>query len=175
MGARGPKPLPANVHALRGNPSKLPIARMLDGTVQPPVEIPGCPKHLQGEARKEWRRLAVELEALGLISQLDRGAFSAYCAAWAEAVYCENKIQAQMAADPKGEAGMIEKTPSGYRTMSVWLQIRNRAYERMAKFAALFGLSPSDRARVTPSDLRQGVLPGMDKPEAPKSGFASFT
>ena len=52
MGARGPKPLPANVHLLRGNPSKLSNADLVDA-LQPEVEIPNCPRHLLPEARKE--------------------------------------------------------------------------------------------------------------------------
>lgn len=157
MGSRGPKPLPANVHALRGNPSKIPAGRLLDG-IQPPVEIPRCPAHLQKEAKREWKRIAVELESLGLISQVDRAALAAYCAAWAEAVHCESKIAALNASDPDGQAGLIGTTATGYQVMSVWVQIRNRAYDRMMKFAAEFGMSPSARSRATPSDNRQGNL-----------------
>lgn len=157
MGARGPKSLPANVHALRGNPSKLPLDRLLD-SIQPPVEIPRCPGHLQVEAKREWKRMGAELEALGLISQIDRAAFVGYCTAWAETVFCEQKISVLNAADPEGQAGLIGITPSGYQQMSVWVQIRNRAYERMLKFSAEFGMSPSARGRVTPSENRQSNL-----------------
>lgn len=167
--------MPANVHALRGNPSKKPLAHMLDG-VHPEVEIPGCPAHLQPEAKKEWKRVSVELEALGLISKIDRGALAAYCSAWAETVFCEKKIAELNAADPKGEAGLVGITPSGYQQMSVWVQIRNRAYERMMKFAAEFGMSPSARSRVTASEnTGQIPLPGMeDKPELPKTGWSAM-
>lgn len=172
MGARGPKPLPANVHLLHGNASKLPMSRLLDG-VHPEVEIPKCPQHLQAEAKREWKRVSVELDKLGLISQIDRGALAGYCTAWAEVVHCEKKIAAANTADPSGEAGYIMDTPSGYKQMSVWLQIRNRAYDRMMKFAAEFGMSPSARTRVTPSD-NQMALPGMEKPEAPKTGWGAL-
>ena len=161
MGSRGPKPLPANVHLLRGNPSKIPVGQLLGG-IHPPVEIPRCPKHLQDEAKREWRRVAGELEGLGLISQLDRAALAGYCSAWAETVHCEIKIAELNAADPKGEAGLVGVTPSGYEQMSVWVQIRNRAYDRMMKFASEFGMSPSARSRATASENRQGEL--FDKP-----------
>ncbi len=78
MGQRGPKAMPANVHLLRGNPSKKSFAE-LAGEVHPEVEIPGCPKHLLPEARKEWRRIGLELQKLGLISKLDRTALGMYC------------------------------------------------------------------------------------------------
>ena len=171
MGQRGPKPLPATVHVLHGNASKKPLAQLLDG-VHPEVEIPKCPAHLQDEARKEWRRISVELEQLGLISQIDRAALSAYCTAWAETVFCEKKIAEINKADPNGVAGFVMATPSGYVQMSVWVQIRNRAYDRMMKFAAEFGMSPSSRSRVTPSD-NQLNLPGMETPEVPRGGWSS--
>lgn len=172
MGQRGPKPLPANVHMLHGNASKLPMSQLLDG-VHPEVEIPKCPAHLQAEAKREWKRVADYLEELGLISQIDRAALAAYCAAWAEVVHCEKKISELNAADENGEAGYITDTPSGYKQMSVWLQIRNRAYDRMMKFAAEFGMSPSSRTRVTPSD-NQLPLPGMEKPDTPKTGWGAL-
>ena len=157
MAARGPRPLPANVHALRGNPSKLPASRLIDG-IQPVVSIPRCPAHLQPEARREWKRIAAELETLGLISHLDRAALAAYCAAWSEVVHCETRIAELNAADPDHQAGLIGVTATGYQIMSVWVQLRNRAYDRMMKFGAEFGMSPSARSRATPSDNRQGNL-----------------
>lgn len=172
MGQRGPKPLPANVHLMHGNASKKPLSSLLDGW-QPPVEIPKCPSHLQAEARKEWKRVAELLREGGIISQVDRAALAAYCSAWSEMVFCEKKVAEMNAADPKGEAGMIWDTPSGYKQMSVWVQIRNRAYDRMMKFAAEFGMSPSARSRVTPSD-NQMTLPGVDNPEAPKTGWGGL-
>lgn len=175
MGQRGPKPLPANVHALRGNASKKPLAQLLDG-IHPEISIPGCPPHLQPEAKREWKRVSVELEALGLISKIDRGALSGYCSAWAETVHCERKISEYNNADPKGEAGLVGTTPSGYQQMSIWVQIRNRAYDRMMKFASEFGMSPSARSRVTASENDgQLGLPGIDdKPEVPRTGWGAM-
>ena len=95
----------------------------------------------------------VRAQALGLISQIDRAALAAYCSAWAEVVTCERKIKALNAEDAGGSAGLVSVTPSGYEQMSVWVQIRNRAYDRMMKFAAEFGLSPSARSRVTASKI----------------------
>ena len=174
MGARGPKPLQDNVHRLHGNPSKKSLSTLLDG-VHPEIVIPKCPSHLQAEARKEWRRVSVELETLGLVSKIDRAALAAYCTAWAESVFCEKKISELNAADTKGEAGYIMDTPSGYKQMSVWVQIRNRAYDRMMKFAAEFGMSPSARSRVTASEnTGQLGLPGVEpKPDAPKGGWGA--
>lgn len=165
----GRRKLPNNVHIIRGNPSKKPLGELLGG-VHPFVEIPNCPAHLEAEAKKEYKRVSVELEKLGLISKIDRAALSAYCAAWAEVVHCEKKITELNNADIKGEAGLVGYTPNGYQQMSVWVQIRNRAYERMGKFMTEFGMSPSSRTKATPSD-NQPCLPGLDNQNESKSGW----
>ena len=169
MGLRGPKQQPANVHLLHGNPSKKPMHELLGG-VHPVVEIPNCPSHLVPEARKEYKRITGELKELGLISKIDRAAICGYCSAWAEVVYCETKIAEKNLNDPKGQAGFVIKTPNGYEQMSVWVQVRNRAYERMMRFAAEFGMSPSSRSRATRSENQQS-LPGFEQPEAIRSGW----
>jgi len=91
MGARGPKPLPSNVLALRG--SWRAKAQNNEGRVEPEIEIPGCPKHLLPEAKKEWRRIGPELHKLGLISRLDRTALGMYCQAYAHLVWHEQMLE----------------------------------------------------------------------------------
>lgn len=169
MGARGPKPLPANVHLLRGNASKKSLGALID-EFRPDVEIPNCPAVLWPEAKKEWRRLAAELQRYGLISKLDRGTLAMCCQEWARWQWAEAKIAEANKADPKGEAGMIEVAQSGYRMHSVYLQISVKAEERYEKLKSCFGLSPADRTRVTPSDP-QLSLP-LDS--APSGGFAAL-
>ena len=167
----GRKALPANVHVLRGNPSKLSIGELLDEKIRPPVEIPDCPEHLDGEARLEWERISVHLERLGLISQIDRAALAGYCSAWGEYVWAEQRIAALNHDDVTGERGRVWDTPSGYKQISVPLQIRNRALETLAKFLNEFGMSPAARSRVTSGDP-QIPLPGMEKPQ--EGGWATF-
>ena len=73
--------------------------------------------------------------------------------------------------DANGDKGRIWDTPSGYKQISVPMQIRNRALEMMAKFLAEFGMSPAARSRVTASDP-QMPLPGLEKPQ--EGGWADF-
>lgn len=171
MGQRGPKTLPGNVHLLRGNPSKKPLSALLDDFVRPKVEIPFCPGHLDVEARREWKRIAKHLEMLGLISQIDRAALAAYCTAWSDYVWASRRIEQLNEGDETGERGRVWDTPSGYKQISVPLQIRNRAMEQMAKFLAEFGMSPAARSRVTASDPQLG-LPGIEKPQ--EGGWGQF-
>ncbi len=173
MGQRGPKPLPANVHRLRGNPSKKSTGELLD-EVRPPVEVPACPDHLLPDARKEWRRITPLLEDLGLIAKIDRAALAVYCQAYAKWRQAEIKIGELNEKDPVKMPGSIGVTPSGYEQMSVWLQISNRAVEQMHKFLCEFGMTPSARSRVTPSDV-QPWLPGMEPGKTGTTGTAAPT
>lgn len=162
MGQRGPKPLPANVHLLRGNPSKKPMAELRD-SVAPEVDLPSAPKHLSGEALKEWRRIGKELKALGLVTRIDRAVLALYCTAWGRYVDAEKRI-AEM-----GEKGLVDETPNGFMVQSAWLNVSNKAQEQCLKYLSEFGMSPSARSRVTPSVL-QGDLFGGTEHEKPTLG-----
>lgn len=169
--------LPANVHLLRGNPSKKAAADLIDG-LQPEVEIPNCPRHLLPEARKEWRRITPELERYGLISKLDRTALALYCQAYARWVWAEEQMaRAQGLAETKraaaeasslpydGGDGLTLMTPSGHMTYSPHWVIGNKAQQQVREFLGQFGLSPSSRASVKPSAVRQRELFGSDGEE----------
>ena len=170
MGTRGPKPLPANVHMLRGNASKKPIGAILD-EFRPEVEIPDFPSWIWPEAKKEWKRLATELERYGLISKLDRAALVLYCQAWAKMVWAERALTRAMklAEDARAEAeskgleytggdGLMVKTANGNFTYSHHWVVGKHAASEVKRYLDLFGLSPSARSRVTVSDNRQGSL-----------------
>ncbi|MCW8918921.1 MAG: phage terminase small subunit P27 family [Gammaproteobacteria bacterium] len=142
---QGRKPLPANVHLLRGNPSKKPAAALAGG-LHPDVEIPPCPEELLSEdAKQEWARVTAELVKLKVIAQVDMAAVSVYCQAWGDWSSAQRKLRAL------GEAGYVDTTPSGYKQQSVWLQIANRAADTMKTYGALFGMNPSARSSVQPS------------------------
>ena len=170
MGTRGPKPLPANVHMLRGNASKKPLGAILD-EFRPEVEIPDFPSWIWPEAKKEWKRIATELERYGLISKLDRAALVLYCQAWAKMVWAERALTRamKMAEDARAEAeskgleytggdGLMVKTANGNFTYSHHWVVGKHAASEVKRYLDLFGLSPSARSRVTVSDNRQGSL-----------------
>lgn len=175
MGSRGRRPLPTNVHQLRGNPSHKPLAQLLDDVVRPEVSVPRAPAHFDDVALAEWRRITPHLRTLGLISQIDRAALTAYCDAWSEYVWACERIKALNDQEPPkertGERGRVWDTPSGYKQISVPIQIRNRAAEQLAKFLAEFGMSPAARSRVTASDP-QIALPGLEKPQ--EGGWGAY-
>jgi P27 family predicted phage terminase small subunit len=145
--------------------------------VNPPIEIPDMPASLSKEERKEWRRLAPELEALGLISRIDRGMFASWCRvcgleedlqrAWHAKVerYVADGLQYLEAV----EKVAIDVTPSGYKQQSALAGMLRSLREEKAKLAAQFGLSPSARSRVVASNNGgQLGLPGVEDEVAAK-------
>lgn len=167
MGARGPAPKPTVLKLLQGNPGKRPL-NLADG-VNPEVAVPSVPRHLSPTAVKEWKRITPELVQLGLVAKVDMAALAMYCQAYGRMVELEFAMKRRI--DAKVEAGadyfdavagvMEEATPSGYRQQSVQAQLLRGLREEVNRYLALFGLSPSARARVTPS-MNQPSLPGME-------------
>ena len=154
---RGRKPLPTHLKVVTGNPGGRPLNH---AEPRPELVAPTPPKHLAGEALKEWKRISPQLLELGLLTRVDRAALAMYCTQYARYVRAELEMERQYKlylAAP--EAGLIEATPQGYRMQSVWLQISNKAQEQCLKFLTEFGMSPSARSRVQTS--AQLPLPGV--------------
>ena len=136
MARDGPPPQPTALRILRGNPSKRPLPK---NEAQPRNGIPPCPRHIQGEARKEWRRTSRELAACGLLTSVDRAALAAYCQAWARWVQAEDVLR---------KAGVLVKTPNGMLVQSPILAVANRAMDQMRAFLVEFGMTPAARTRI---------------------------
>ena len=172
MGNRGPKPQPAMLKLLRGNPGRRAID-LSDG-VHPEVAIPAMPRWLCAEARVEWKRIVPELQLLGLLTRLDRAALAIYCQSFGRLVQVEYAIgahQAELAA--KGELvahALVQTTPTGFAREDVLSKMAADLRIQVDRFLTAFGLSPSSRSRVTASrNAGQLALPGVEQP-----GWAGF-
>lgn len=170
MGQRGPAALPANVHLLRGNPSKKPLTDLLS-ELQPEVELPDFPSWLLPEAKKEWKRIGAELVKYGLVSKLDRAALVLYVQAWARMVWAERQLSRAMDVAEKkrreveaaggvyeGTDGIMVATPNGGLQYSHYYVVQKNSAHQVKMFLEQFGMSPSSRSKVTPSDNRQQQL-----------------
>ena len=152
MATRGRKPTPTAIKELEGNPGKRPLNAK---EPKPVKKAPSCPKWLEPEAKKEWRRLSKQLEQLGVLTELD---MAAYCQAYARYKEAEEFIT---------QHGSIVKTPSGY-----WQQVpqvaQAQTYSKiMLRLAEQFGLTPSARSRIiagggdsAPADEMEELLGG---------------
>lgn len=141
----GRKPTPTNIKLITGNPGKRPLPK---SEPKPRNRKPKPPEHLNDDASGEWKRVADELSAIGILSGLDRGALAAYCQAygrWAQAERALAKMTNQ--AD-----GLIIKTTSGNMIQNPLVGVANKAMSDMVRYAAEFGMTPSARSRVHAED-----------------------
>src|SRR3954451_5119205 len=119
---RGRRPKPTALRLGQGNPGHRPLNTR---DPKPAHSIPTCPAHLSPSAKAEWKRLAHEMHRLGILTNLDRAALSAYCKAYGRWVEAEKKLK---------ETPVLIKRPSGYIQPSPWLAIANKQLELMHKY-----------------------------------------
>ena len=136
MATRGRKPKPTAMKELEGNPGKHPLNT---SEPKPNKKAPACPKWLEPEAKKEWRRLAKQMEAIGILTEVDMAAFAGYCQAYARWKEAEEFIT---------QHGSIFKTPSGYVQQVPQVSIAQQNLKIMQSFCSEFGLTPATRARI---------------------------
>ena len=143
MAKRGRKPKSTALKRLQGNPGKRPLN---EHEPQPDASMPAPPEHLNSVAIAEWGRMAGELNRIGLLTQVDRAAFAAYCAAYSTWVHAE--LQMARLAEDGGNPFLIT-TEKGNQIQNPIVGVRNKALDLMHKFMVEFGLTPSSRTRVT--------------------------
>lgn len=152
----GPKPKPAHLKLLEGNPGKRAVG------VEPRPEIsvlPPPPDFLSIDARAEWDRVARQLHFLGLLTVVDVPSLSAYCQAYGRWVQAERAI-AEMAKHDMLTGGLMIKTANGNAIQNPLVGTANKAASDMVRYASEFGLTPAARARLAIGPL-----------EKPKSKF----
>ena len=139
---------PTRIKELEGNPGKrrLPINEPI-----PPMDLPDPPSHLDAYALEEWGRVAEGLNAMGVLSTVDRAAFAAYCAAYSRWRAAEEQL-AKIAKKSKIKALVLE-TVSGNSIQHPLIGISNKAAGDMVLFAKEFGMTSLSRAKM-------GVDPG---------------
>lgn len=137
MARTGRPPKPVELKLIEGNPGKRRIAE----PPKAPPSKPRCPSWLSTYAKTEWRRVVPVLDDLGLLTTVDRSTLAAYCEAVAtfkEATELIAELGVLVQGRRKGEA---VKNPA--------LQVQRDAARLIASYSAMFGLSPSDRVRLT--------------------------
>ena len=140
MATRGRKPTPTAIKELEGNPGK---RKLNENEPKPKKKAPSCPKWLEPEAKKEWRRLSKQMEQIGILTEVDMASFAGY-ARWKEA---EEFIT---------QHGTIVKTPSGYWQQVPQVSIAQTYLKIMNRFSEQFGLTPASRSRIVASTENTG-------------------
>jgi len=167
----GPPPKPTHLKLITGNPGK---RKLNKNEPKPTIGIPPVPDHLSDEAKAEWTRIAVDLNAIGLLTHVDRAALAAYCQAWADWVEAEEQLRryGKVVKSPvkvvtrRSGGAEVTETSGGFPMQSPFLPIRNRALELMHKFLTEFGMTPAARSRIS-------VTHGTNAEDPAQAYFAS--
>lgn len=131
-----------------GGHNRKPTAlKLLAGTAQPcrmknepkpqPV-APKCPSRLPKEAKRKWKELAPKLEKLGLLTQVDGGAFADLCLCLARLAEAEQSISIN---------GLLVPAKDGLKRNPA-LQTAREYRQAVARWYEKFGLTPADRGRL---------------------------
>ena len=138
---------PTRLKVLEGTPHK---ERLNPKEPQPKVVKVKCPKDLDREARKVWRRIEPKLRRLGLMTEVDDDALGILCQIRARLVEIhkfikeENQslVQAKVTVDGSGQEH-IELKPSPYEMMG------RQYYQLFRQYAKEFGLTPAGRVGLS--------------------------
>jgi P27 family predicted phage terminase small subunit len=139
----GRHPKPAEQRELEGNPGKRPIP----ASPSYPLLKDGAPDDLGPDGRELWDRVTRANAANGVIQETDFTELLAMCMEWdlyRRAMRVVNQTQETFLVDTKGNS---ERSPEKVRNPA--RLIAQAAFDRFDKIAPRFGLTPSDRTRLT--------------------------
>lgn len=163
MAGRRPKPLA--IKQLEGNPGGRPL-NMDEPRAQ--RGIPEMPKGLRKTARREWGRITVDLDAIGVLTVVDGKALAMYCDAYAD------WEEAQRECVKKGlwysEPIVADSGVVGYKHKPApWFNIKCAAMKMMKVYLIEFGLTPASRTKLKIEKPQQnGEMPTREQTTLPE-------
>ncbi len=161
---RGRPPKPYNLQLIEGRR----ISKKKQHSPKPKKELPICPSWLSDKAKAEWRYIVPELDRLGLLTKIDRAALVTYCESFAQYRTAMEWIQKNGTHYPLWERDTktkeIVRDAEGkpilrYMQQVPQVGIANKAFQNIKSCCMMFGLSPSDRGRIS--------IPGKEEEEDP--------
>jgi P27 family predicted phage terminase small subunit len=142
MGKRGPAPLPTNIVRLTGNPGK----RALNTYEPTPIDKspPDPPSFLDAYALAEWNKVCAGLNAMGVLTKIDKAILAAYCDSYSLWKRCAERLKAiAVERGPGGE--LTDTTSKGNSFYSVIIGTMSAAKADTIKYAEKLGMSASAR------------------------------
>ncbi len=136
----GPKPQPTALKLIKGETR---TERLNRNEPKPKLTAPIRPDYLDEKACEVWDELAPKLERLGILTEIDGFAFTALCLEWSRYV----KL---MTASGGESVQVFEK---GSRQVAPEVSVSHKCLTQLMKLFAAFGLTPSDRGRLSISPL----------------------
>lgn len=145
MSNRGRPPKPTNLKVLQGNPGKRPINQ---SEPKPTPVAPRRPSWLVGEAKKEWERIAPELERVGLLTVVDGSTLASYCQWWAIYLQATKELKVHLQKEKKLTVTYINTQGAENEVPHPSIAIAEKASKNIKAFCTEFGLTPASRARM---------------------------
>jgi P27 family predicted phage terminase small subunit len=99
-------------------------------------------------ALEEWGRTAPLLVGMGLLRNLDRAVFAAYCVSSARFVRAE-QVLGEMAKRDKLSGGLLTRSAAGHVMKNPALHISRAAAATMMLCAQQLGMTPLARSRIS--------------------------
>jgi P27 family predicted phage terminase small subunit len=155
---RGRKPVPTELHKLRGTHNATRHGKGRSGEPEAPGELlPEPPEWMTPVQQAGWC-YALQHAPRGILKQIDRGLL----AIWVEAE-ARHRTAATMQAqlDQATSMPLLTRTKDGTAVQSPYVGIMNRAAALMIKAASELGFSPAARPRLAAggSDLGEAKSP----------------
>ena len=135
MGARGPARAPTAILKLRGSAK----ARHRTNEPDAPIDDGGPPEWLGAGAKRQWRLVAPQLRALGVLGKCDRSALARYCEAWASWRDATALLAREGLTCASAHGGIAPHPAVG---------IVAQLNATLLRFEAQFGLTPSARSSL---------------------------
>jgi P27 family predicted phage terminase small subunit len=137
MGRRGPKRKPAGVAIAQG--TYRPDRHGDQAEAKPRLKIPNPPDWLAEIGQQVWSQVGPILARRGCLHEVDESAFSRYCQAWEVWHACREEI---------AEVGLTAVSEKGAVYQHPLVGVMNKADERLRKYEAAFGMTPSARTSI---------------------------
>lgn len=137
----GPPKTPSHLQLVRGNPSKRSINKK---EPKPPSGVPQTPKYFDKRGRYWFKKIGEELNALGVMSQLDAKALELLIEAYVEyRHHCEILDSEGYTYNTTSMTGDIIKKAHPAAAM------KSDAFKRIRSMLGEFGMTPAARTKVT--------------------------
>ena len=107
-----------------------------------------APQALSKDARRIWRRVAPELQACGILTNIDVMALQMLCTQWQLWESSMEKCQ---------RLGMVVLDANGVPHKNPYFDIANRAADKVVQLLREFGMTPAARSRIQ-VDRSQAML-----------------
>jgi len=138
--------LPTRIKQLRGNPGKRPL-----NANEPylPRTLLKCPRGASANVRRHWKRFAILLHNVGVLTEAEGPIVVALCEEWSTYL----KARAHLA-----RHGLVVLSAGGSYKPSPYIGISNAAMANILKMFGELGMTPAARTRVRVADPLQMSL-----------------